>query len=603
VELRAGTTDRPQFIQSYIVPVDTGITLPVGSEVRIEVLAEGVDGTFAAKVVPDEAFSLARGQLREVDIVLLPLNETKDTFVPGSRLRGEMTNIGETHDYLFGVRPGESFSVAAFAAEGLFSPVGRSGQLGGLLSVLDEQGNVLGSEPFDAFQDARIDLNVTAAGTWGVRIEAEGKVPGFYVATTGLRPLQVRREYIKSSVLTGGFGERIAMDGRTLVVNNTNSFAVGVFERDSELGWLQVDELLGEGEINSFGLALDIDADTVVVGDPSDSSRKLDGSSIKCNLQSTSFAIFEGAAYVFRRGNDGTWNHEACLKEPGALGDGNFGRRVAISGNTLAVGHTDESLLENNTNLDDAGAVHIYVRDVNDEWSFQSTLRSPFPRRQGKLGGAGLDLDGDTLVVSEQAGFSGSGQQLPPALHVFERSNGSWARTETFARSEGINVGVESVAIDGDVFVAGVPRENTAQASFAGAVFVYEREGDGWSGPTILEAPLPGAGDRFGAAVDLDGEDLIVGAPQEASGSAEDTSDNSLRDAGAAYRARREPDGTWIFTDYIKAIDIDRDDFFGESVAIGADSIAIGTSKDDGVEGDPTDDSATNTGAVYTVPR
>lgn len=603
VEVHAGEPGRPWFSRNYIVPVGTGGTFELGPEVTFEVFAEGLDSTFAAEVVPGNTFSLTPGELREVDIVLVPLNETKETFLPGSRLRGEMTDIGETHDFLFAVRPGESFSVAAFAAENLFSPVGRSGQLGGLLSVLDGQGNVLGSEPFDAFQDARIDLNVTAAGTWSVRIEAEGKVPGFYVATTGLRPLQVRREYIKPAVLTGGFGEQIAMDGRTLVVNNAGGGAVGVFERDSELGWLQIDELLGEGQINSFGQALDIDADTVVVGDPFDSSRKLDGSSIKCNFQSSAFAIFEGAAYVFRRANDGSWNPEACLKEPGTLGDGNFGRRVAVSGNTLAVGHPDEPLLENNTNVSDAGAVHLYVRDSNDEWSFQATLRSPLPRRQGKLGGDGLDLDGDTLVVSEQAGFDSSGQQLPPAIHVFERSNDSWSLVDTFAGSDGTNVGVEAIAIDGDVFVAGVPRESTAQANLAGAVFVYEREGGGWSGPAILEAPLPGGGDRFGAALDLDGKDLIVGAPGEASGNAEDTSDNSLRDAGAAYRARRDPDGSWIFTDYVKAIDIDRDDFFGEAVALGTDSIAIGASKDDGVEGDPTDDSAPDTGAVYTAPR
>lgn len=38
------------------------------------------------------------------------------------------------------------------------------------------------------------------------------------------------------------------------------------------------------------------------------------------------------------------------------------------------------------------------------------------------------------------------------------------------------------------------------------------------------------------------------------------------------------------------------------SVAIGSDSIATGTLGDDGVDGDPFDNSVTDSGAVYTFP-
>lgn len=596
----------------FLLPVDAERVLRLPTSTPLELEAQGVDGSFGTEVVPTDSFTLAAGDEREFEAVLKPLNEIKNTFTPPLRLRGEMKNLGETHDYLFDVRAGESLSVAAFAIEDLFSPASRSGQLGGRLSVLNNSGDVVASEVFDAFQDARIDLAVDVAGTWSLRVEAEGKVPGFYVVTAGLRPLLIGRQYLKPTAAFSDlkFGGTVAMDGRRLVVGRLtpNQNPVFVFERDDEVGWRQVAEILGSGRIAKFGQDVDIDGDTIVVGDPSDSTPGiLNG--VQCKLPAAGNHPSDGAAYVFRRDADGAWEFEACLKMPvpARVQNPDFGQRVAISGNTIAVSDPTDTVgdLNDLSNPMFSGAIHIYERDdATGDWGPQATIRSPLPLDRGEMGGFGLDLDGDTLVVSENGGDDASRQAQPGAVHVFERSNKDWSLVASFHPVDISNSFSMPVAIDGDVLVAGAPgEERESGLSSSGAVFVFERGTEGWTQGPLLEPPQPGASDFFGWSVDIDGDDLVVGALFEDSGSADDTLDNSASNSGAAYRARRETDGSWTFTQFLKATAIDGGDNFGRSVAIGQDSVVVGSPNDDGVDGDPESSSASNSGAVYAFPR
>ena len=61
---------------------------------------------------------------------------------------------------------------------------------------------------------------------------------------------------------------------------------------------------------------------------------------------------------------------------------------------------------------------------------------------------------------------------------------------------------------------------------------------------------------------------------------------------------------TWIQQDYLKASNnAETNDYFGDSVAVSSDTIAIGAPREDsgatGVGGDQADGSAENAGAVY----
>ena len=128
-----------------------------------------------------------------------------------------------------------------------------------------------------------------------------------------------------------------------------------------------------------------------------------------------------------------------------------------------------------------------------------------------------------------------------------------------------------------------------------------------------IKAGNTGAYDNFGYSVALssDGTTLAVGASGEASaatGINVGQSDNTASNAGAVYVFTRS--GTaWSQQAYIKASNTGGGDRFGGSVALSSDgsTLAVGaygeTSAATGINGDQSDNTASNAGAVYVFTR
>jgi len=124
-----------------------------------------------------------------------------------------------------------------------------------------------------------------------------------------------------------------------------------------------------------------------------------------------------------------------------------------------------------------------------------------------------------------------------------------------------------------------------------------------------VKPPNAQAGDKFGFAVAVYGDTLVVGAPAEGSdaqGVGGDPSNNSLPQSGAAYVYSRV--GTsWQFEAYLKASNPGAFDGFGSAVAISGDTIVVAAIGEDsqatGVDGGEVDDSAEGAGAAYVFVR
>src|SRR6478735_9276089 len=117
------------------------------------------------------------------------------------------------------------------------------------------------------------------------------------------------------------------------------------------------------------------------------------------------------------------------------------------------------------------------------------------------------------------------------------------------------------------------------------------------------------ADDLFGFNVALSGDTLVVGAPQEgsnATGVNGNQADNSAPNSGAVYVFTRAK-GVWTQQAYLKASNTGAGDQFGVNVALVGDTLAVGAygeaSNATGVNGDQTDNSAPNAGAVYVFTR
>jgi len=150
--------------------------------------------------------------------------------------------------------------------------------------------------------------------------------------------------------------------------------------------------------------------------------------------------------------------------------------------------------------------------------------------------------------------------------------------------------------------------DGVTSASYS--VDVTRSASTGLSNRAYVKALNNGAGDLFGSSVAMSADTFVIGSPGEdsaASGTDGDAFDNSAGDAGAAYVFHKDAAGTWAEAAYIKATNSGAGDGFGNSLALSGDTLAIGASREDsaamGVDGDGSDNSAVDAGAVYIFTR
>ena len=180
-----------------------------------------------------------------------------------------------------------------------------------------------------------------------------------------------------------------------------------------------------------------------------------------------------------------------------------------------------------------------------------------------------------------------------------------------------------SVALSGDTLAVGAPYEDSNATGFSpttpttadnsannsGAVYVFTRSGSTWSQQAYLKASNTDARDQFGHSVALSGNTLAVGARYEessATGVGGTETDNSAAVSGAVYVFTRIG-STWSQQAYLKASNTGVSDYFGSSVALSGNTLAVGatgeSSNATGVGGTETDNSAFQSGAVYVFTR
>lgn len=343
-------------------------------------------------------------------------------------------------------------------------------------------------------------------------------------------------------------------------------------------------------------------------------------------------------AVTVTRADRATLAQQAYVKASNPDSD-EFGRSLALSGATLAVGAPQEGSAatgiggdENDDSLIDAGAVYLFERGAGG-WLQTDYLKASNTGGGDQFGSA-LSLDADLLVVGAFAerslatGIDGdeldnSGSEVG-AAYVFERDpGGAWAQA-AYLKADNAESGDGfgfAVAAAGDRLLVGADLEDGGDTGLdgdgndngrgeSGAAYLFERDADGvWDQVLYLKASNTGSNDRFGAAVALADGLAVVGAPLEQGSSAGVNGDDNdaFSAAGAAYVFARDDAGAWRQVAYLKASNPDPGDRFATAVAVAGDLIAIGApgedSDDAGVDGDQSDDSLDASGAVYVFQR
>jgi hypothetical protein len=412
-----------------------------------------------------------------------------------------------------------------------------------------------------------------------------------------------------------------------------DSGAVYVFARDGT-GWAQQAYVKASnpGTEDYFGWSVAVCGDTLVVGAGYEDS----GATGVNGNQGDNSADRAGAAYVFVR-EGSTWSQQAYLKPANTLADHRFGWSLAISGDTLVVGATGDRSNATGVNGDDAnsdapysGAAYVFVRE-GSAWSQQAYLKAS-NTEQYDLFGCQVAISGDTIVVGAQeedgaaSGVNGDQHTDPAyeagAAYVFVREGSTWSQ-QAYLKASNTDPGDSfgaAVAISGDTVAvgAGGERSNATGVNgnqsdnsldYAGAVYLFVRDGTTWSQQAYLKASNTQAEDMF-ARVAIAGDTLVVSADAEdsaATGIDGDENDNTQTEAGAAYVFTRL--GTlWTQLAYLKPSNTPRCRYFGGGgspiVAMSSGAILIGSYAENsaaaGVNGDQyTVASVYNAGAAY----
>jgi hypothetical protein len=197
-------------------------------------------------------------------------------------------------------------------------------------------------------------------------------------------------------------------------------------------------------------------------------------------------------------------------------------------------------------------------------WFEQATLTGPM-NTDFEIS---VSISGDTIIIgdrsdSEEASWAG-------AAYVFVRNGTTWTQQAKLTASDADiddRFGFD-VSIDGDTAVIGALYDDDG-ARTAGSAYVFVRNGTTWTEQAKLNASDPAVLDLFGSKVSVHGDTAVIGAYAD---------DDAGSASGSAYVFVRDGQ-TWSQEDKLVASDAAAEHFFGLSVDIYGDTILVGARK------------------------
>ncbi len=375
----------------------------------------------------------------------------------------------------------------------------------------------------------------------------------------------------------------------------------------SPLVWLYAQKLVASDGAagNLFGKSAALSGDVIALGAP------------EALVSGKSYA---GAAYVFAR-SGATWTEQAKLSASDVAANTEFGLAIAAAGDTVVVGAPQASAGA----VMNSGAAYVYVRS-GTTWTEQAKLAAADATSNSQFGRA-VAIAGDTILIG--APYTASGTKLAAgAAYVFVRSGTTWMQQTKLVAADAAATDLygTAVALAGDTAVCGAIGASRGADADAGAAYVYVRSGTTWSQQDKLAVATTGFFGGFGSALALDGDTLTVGTKDSSAyvyvrsgttwsqqlearplaytfGSSTAVGGNTAlfgapdRDAGAGFQPGRvhiytRSGTTWSAVTQRSAVDGTPGDLFGTALALGGDWLVVAAPEADL-------GAASNAGAAY----
>ena len=306
-----------------------------------------------------------------------------------------------------------------------------------------------------------------------------------------------------------------------------------------------------------------------------------------------------GSAYVWRfNDTTGRWEEKQKLIPSNNMPGDYLGSAVAVEGDVAVVGAPGH---DTPADLGTGGAWVFRFNDNDSRWIEEQELLASASESGDSFGDA-IAFSGDTIVIGAYGDDDGPFGFNAGSAYVFRYNSEGlpgmrWIEEAKLVASDvaaGDNFG-KSVGVFGNTIVVGAYYDDDRGTS-SGSAYIFQRNDNGTptnSGDDFWEetqklVPSDGAEyDKFGQAVAVDGDTIVVGADQD-----DDTGPNF----GSAYVFRYNSEGLpgmrWVEEAELYGSDSSKNCGFGVSVDVSGDVVAVGAFHDDGAYIDA--------GAVYT---
>ncbi len=334
------------------------------------------------------------------------------------------------------------------------------------------------------------------------------------------------------------FGYSISTNGADVFIGSPrngescqNCGAVYVYAFDGK-DWIQKQKLMPEAlvERSFFGAAVDVFEDYAVIGAHGTND-------------------YRGKIYVYKN-NGLLWELEAELIPDDLQKSDLFGSSVALDGENIVVGaHGADD------NGSRSGAAYFYQKD-QDVWSLVNRVVASNGGSSDTFAGE-VDISGEYAVIGSHL-FANEQGRIGSA-YVFHLVDGQWVEEAMLTSDEPQDwdyFGVDVVIIQDTIVVGSSFDDDRGLQS--GSVYVFERYGQQWDITSKLVADDGHADDKFGSAIDIFENKIIVGAY---------LNDTQEQNSGAAYQFEFYGN-VWSQTKKIIPDEGKERGFFGGSVAI-----------------------------------
>jgi len=362
-----------------------------------------------------------------------------------------------------------------------------------------------------------------------------------------------------------GAGVSVSLQGDTALVGADFSAVNGVDGAGSALIFMR-----NQGGADNWGLVHSIKPSDPATGDRFGHSVSLSGDTalIGAYFDDVGANENQGSAYVFMRNKNGpnVWGQVRKILAPAGAAFEEFGTQVALNGDTGLIGIPNRTT----AGLAKAGSAYLFERNQGgaDHWGAANSFAAPDGAANDTFGSA-VALSAKYVLIGARTSNSYAG-----AAYLFLRKGSTWVSVnQPYASDSAIadHFGW-SVSLSGDKALIGAVHDDVGSNPNQGSAYILYRNqtgADAWGQAVKLTAADGSANDHFGAAVSLDNNKALVGAPDH---------DHALTGQGAVYLFFQNASAadSWDQVRELLAPNPEANESFGSSVSLSQDTALIG---------------------------